>query len=122
MCFNDRVDEEITTDTLPKYMVHLDDDLFILVNTFQKETRVYIRVYSTDGNGVLHPTKEGMSLKPEVWNSLVSLVKKDVCVFNLTVSSEKCVSLQRFSQKKNGSFQLVPERVLLKGVQINRLC
>ncbi|GBM11137.1 hypothetical protein AVEN_243010-1 [Araneus ventricosus] len=56
-------------------MVHLGDGFFPAVNTFQKETRVHIRVYSTDDNGFLHPTKEGVSLKPEVWSSVLSSLR-----------------------------------------------
>ncbi|GBL91272.1 hypothetical protein AVEN_148550-1 [Araneus ventricosus] len=117
-------------------MVHLGDGLFATVNTFQKETRVHIRVYSTDDNGFLHPTKEGVSLKPEVWSSVLSslrtfpaltepdavtVVKKDVCIFNQTGNSQIRVSLQRLFQRKDSSFHLVPKRVILRGVQIERL-
>ncbi|GBM60545.1 hypothetical protein AVEN_37856-1 [Araneus ventricosus] len=63
LCSNERTEHEISLSSLPKNMVHLGDGLFVAVNTFQKETRVHIRVYSTDDNGFLHPTKEGVSLK-----------------------------------------------------------
>ncbi|GBM75542.1 hypothetical protein AVEN_180653-1 [Araneus ventricosus] len=101
-----------------------------------KETRVHIRFYTTEDDGILYPTKEGVSLKPEVWSSLltilrnlparedpdaVSVIKKNVCIFNNTVDSEKCVTIQRLFQRKDNGYKLVPERVLLKGDQITRL-
>ncbi|GBM42291.1 hypothetical protein AVEN_235005-1 [Araneus ventricosus] len=60
-------------DSLPKHMVHLGDGLFTLVKSFLKETRVHIRVYTTDD--ILLPTKEGVSMKPEVWSSLVTTLR-----------------------------------------------
>ncbi|GBO44489.1 hypothetical protein AVEN_226886-1 [Araneus ventricosus] len=66
LCVNDRMEVEIRMDSLPKHMIHFGDGLFTLVNSFLKETRGHIRVYSTDDKGILHPTKEGVSLKPEV--------------------------------------------------------
>lgn len=136
LCNSDQMVTGIRMDSLPKHMVHLGDGLFTLVNSFFKETRVHIRVYSVDDSGILHPTKEGISLKPNLWSCLltnlrtfparedpdaVSVIKKSVCIFNHTESSEKCVSIQRLFQRKNSSFQLVPERILLKGEQITRL-
>ncbi|GBN68647.1 hypothetical protein AVEN_251377-1 [Araneus ventricosus] len=41
--------------------------------------------------------------------------------YSYTVDSEKCVSIQRLFQRKDSGFQLVPERILLKGEQITRL-
>ncbi|GBM48092.1 hypothetical protein AVEN_34413-1 [Araneus ventricosus] len=136
LCSNERTEHEISLSSLPKSMVHLGDGLFVAVNTFQKETRVHIRLYSTDDNGFLHPTKEGVSLKPEVWSSVllslrtfpaltepdaVTVAKKDVCIFNETGNTQMCVSLQILFQRKDNSFHLVPERIILRGVQIERL-
>ncbi|GBM41468.1 hypothetical protein AVEN_130934-1 [Araneus ventricosus] len=137
LCINEQMEAGIRMDSLPKHMVHLDDGLFTLVNSFLKETRVHIRVYTTDDDGILHPTKEGVSLKPEVWSSLlttlrnfrpredtdaVSVIKENVRIFNNTVVSEKCASIQRLFQRKDSCYKLAPERVLLKGDQITRLC
>ncbi|GBO20280.1 hypothetical protein AVEN_148458-1 [Araneus ventricosus] len=66
LCSNEGTEQETSLSSLPKNMVHLGDGLFVAVNTFQKQTRVHIRVYKTDDNGFLHPTKVGVSLKPEV--------------------------------------------------------
>ncbi|GBN93475.1 hypothetical protein AVEN_83816-1 [Araneus ventricosus] len=116
-------------DSLPKHMVHLRDGLFTLVNSFLKETRVHILIYTTDDDGV--------SLKREVWRSLlitlrnfpsredsdaVYVIKKNVCIFNNTVYSEKGVTIQRLFQRKESGYKLVTEKVLLKGDQITRLC
>ncbi|KAF8795185.1 hypothetical protein HNY73_003064 [Argiope bruennichi] len=75
MLNNARTKQEISLSMLPKNMVHLGDGLFVMVNTFHKETRVPIRVYVTDDNGFLRPTKEGVSLKPEVWSSVLSTLR-----------------------------------------------
>ncbi|GBM33792.1 hypothetical protein AVEN_156191-1 [Araneus ventricosus] len=95
-------------DSLPKHMIHLGDGIFTLVNSFIKETRVHIRVYSTDDKAREDP-------------DAVSVIKKNVCLLSHTVDSEKCVSIQRLFQRKDSGFQLVPERILLKGEQITRL-
>ncbi|GBO35043.1 hypothetical protein AVEN_102932-1 [Araneus ventricosus] len=95
-------------DSLPKHMIHLGDGLFTLVNSFLKETRVHIRVYSTEDKAREDP-------------DAVSVIKKNVCIFNYTVDSEMCVSIQRLFQRKDSGFQLVPERILLKGEQITHL-
>ncbi|KAF8791613.1 hypothetical protein HNY73_006454 [Argiope bruennichi] len=135
-CNNDRTEQEISLSKLPKNMVHLDDGLSVVVNSFLKETRVHIRVYVTDDNGFLRPTKEGVSLKPEEWSSVlftlrtfsalldpdaVAVVKKDVCIFNHSANSQMCISLQRLFQRNDNSFHLVPERVIIRGVQIEHL-
>ncbi|KAF8789253.1 hypothetical protein HNY73_007202 [Argiope bruennichi] len=80
------------------------------------ETRVHIRVYVTDDNGFLHPTKEGVSLKPEVWSSVLStlrtfpalldpdavaVVKKDVCIFNHSANSQMYTQNQNILQRKD---------------------
>ncbi|GFV61588.1 PC4 domain-containing protein [Trichonephila clavipes] len=84
--------------------------------------RVHIRVYATDDRGILHPTKNGVSLKPEVWSALHSklccfrpredfesafIIKKDVCVFNHSDKDIVSVSIQRLFQRKDSSFQFV---------------
>ncbi|KAF8787925.1 hypothetical protein HNY73_009473 [Argiope bruennichi] len=92
LCLDQRIEGEITMDNLPRHMIHLGDGLFVVVNSFQMETRVHIRVYVTDDNGFLHPTKEGVSLKPE-----------------------------RLFHRKDNSFHLVPERVIIRGAQFEHL-
>ncbi|GBM31275.1 hypothetical protein AVEN_91277-1 [Araneus ventricosus] len=72
---NEQMEVGIRMDSLPKHMVHLGDDLFTLVNSFLKETGMHIRVYTTDDGGILHPTKEGVSLKSEVWSSLLTTLR-----------------------------------------------
>ncbi|GFY54259.1 PC4 domain-containing protein [Trichonephila inaurata madagascariensis] len=120
----------------PAHMFHIGELIFISVNTFQKQTRVHIRVYATDDRGILHPTKNGVSLKPEVWSALhsklccfrpredfesASIIKKDVCVFNHSDKDNVSVSIQRLFQRKDSSFQFVPERVLLNGENLDQL-
>ncbi|GBL90640.1 hypothetical protein AVEN_219310-1 [Araneus ventricosus] len=120
LCSNEGTEQEISLSSLPKNMVHLGDGLFAAVNTFQKETRVHIRVYSTDENGFLHPTKEGVSLKPEVWSSVLSslrtfpaltepdavtVLKKDVCIsIRLQELSNALLVYRDFSRGKDSSF------------------
>ncbi|GFY03782.1 PC4 domain-containing protein [Trichonephila clavipes] len=114
VCFNEKVDtrstpsnsKEFTMANFPAHMFHIGELIFISVNTFQKQTRVHIRVYATDDRGILHPTKNGVSLKPEVWCALHNIVS---------------VSIQRLFQRKDSSFQFVRERVLLNGENLDQL-
>ncbi|GFY02551.1 PC4 domain-containing protein [Trichonephila clavipes] len=145
VCFNEKVDicsmlsisKEFTMTNFPAHMLHIGELIFISVNTFQKQTRVHIRVYATDDRGILHPSKNGVSLKPEVWSALHSklycyrpredfesafIIEKDVCVFNHSDKDIVSVSIQRLFQRKNSSFQFVPERVLLNGENLGQLC
>ncbi|GFX27458.1 PC4 domain-containing protein [Trichonephila clavipes] len=100
VCFNEKVDtrstpsnsKEFTMANFPAHMFHIGELIFISVNTFQKQTRVHIRVYATDDRGILHPTKNGVSLKPEVLYT-----------------------------RKDSSFQFVRERVLLNGENLDQL-
>ncbi|GFU47179.1 PC4 domain-containing protein [Nephila pilipes] len=144
LCFNEKLDtciipsnaNELTMEKLPKHMIHLGGLVFISVNCFQKQTRVHIRLYAKDDTGVLHPTKDGVSLKPEVWSAFHSqlcsfrcrenfesaiIVKRDICLFNLSDKESECVSIQRLFQRKDLSFQFVPERVLLNGENLGKL-
>ncbi|GFQ92663.1 PC4 domain-containing protein [Trichonephila clavata] len=144
VCFNEKVDicatpsnsKEFTMANFPDHMFHTGEMIFISVNTFQKHTRVHIRVYAADDRGILHPTKSGVSLKPEVWSALHSklscfrpredfesafIIKKDVCVFNHSDKDNVSVSIQRIFQRKDSSFQFVPERVLLNGDNLDQL-
>ncbi|GFR23135.1 PC4 domain-containing protein [Trichonephila clavata] len=78
VCFNEKVDicatpsnsKEFTMANFPEHMFHIGELIFISVNTFQKQTRVHIRVYATDDRSILHSTKKGVSLKPKVWSAL----------------------------------------------------
>ncbi|GFR31392.1 PC4 domain-containing protein [Trichonephila clavata] len=142
-CFNEKVDicakpsnfKEFTMANFPDHMFHLGEIIFISVNTFQKQTRVHIRVYAAVDRGILHPTKSGVSLKPEVWSTLHSklscfrpredfegtfITKKDVCVFNHSDKDNVSVSIQRLFQGKDSSFQFVPERVLLNSENLDQ--
>ncbi|GBM84013.1 hypothetical protein AVEN_110143-1 [Araneus ventricosus] len=49
------------------------------------------------------------------------IVRKDVCLFNHTVNYRCCISLQRLFQRKDLSFQLLPELVVLRDDQFNKL-
>ncbi|GFX50862.1 PC4 domain-containing protein [Trichonephila clavipes] len=61
VCFNEKVDtrstpsnsKEFTMANFPAHMFHIGELIFISVNTFQKQTRVHIRVYATDDRGLL---------------------------------------------------------------------
>ncbi|GFT12907.1 PC4 domain-containing protein [Nephila pilipes] len=133
MCFNAN---EFIMDNLPKHMIHLGGLIFISVNTFQKQIRVHIRLYVKDDRGILHLTKDGMSMNPEVWRAFHSqlssfrpyekfesaiVVKKDICLFNLSHKDNECVSIQRLYQRKDSSFQFVSERILLNGENLGKL-
>ncbi|GBM37174.1 hypothetical protein AVEN_14949-1 [Araneus ventricosus] len=86
-------------------------------STLEGNLSTHSRVYSIDDARSSHPTKEEMSLKPEVcvWSSVkcalqnfpvyenpdaVSMVKKVECIFNQTMNSEKCISIQKLFQRK----------------------
>ncbi|GFY44076.1 PC4 domain-containing protein [Trichonephila inaurata madagascariensis] len=89
----------------PAHMFHIGELIFISVNTFQKQTGVHIRVYATDDRGILHPTKIGVSMKPEVWSALHSkrccfcpredlesafiIKKRRLCKDNVSVSIQR---------------------------------
>ncbi|GFT42844.1 PC4 domain-containing protein [Nephila pilipes] len=60
---------ELTVDYLPKHIIHLGGLIFISVNTFQKQTRLRIQLYVKDDRGILHPKKDGVSMKTEVWSA-----------------------------------------------------
>ncbi|GFS88372.1 PC4 domain-containing protein [Nephila pilipes] len=89
-------------------MDNLGGLLFVSVNTFQKQICVHIRLYVKDDRGILHPTKDGVSMKPEVWRAFrgqlssfrpyekfesAFIVKKDICLFNLSDKDNECVSI-----------------------------
>ncbi|GIY06029.1 hypothetical protein CDAR_24601 [Caerostris darwini] len=110
-------------------MFVLGDGVFIMVNTFLKQTRVHIRVRAIDENGELQPTKAGVSLKPDVYyafhNKLWAfmgcedpdasiVVKKDVCIFS---QNENCISIQRLFERNDMTFSFLPEKVVLNKVQ-----
>ncbi|GFS30212.1 PC4 domain-containing protein [Nephila pilipes] len=133
MCFNAN---ELTMDNLPKPMIHLGGLIFISVNTFQTQICVHIRLYVKDNRGILNPTKDGVSMKPDVWSAFhgqlssfrpygkfesAFIVKKDICLFNFSDKDNECVSIQRLFQRKDSSFQFVPERVLLNGENLGKL-
>ncbi|PRD25966.1 UNVERIFIED_CONTAM: hypothetical protein NCL1_39394 [Trichonephila clavipes] len=72
ICFTSSNSKEFTMANFPAHMFHIGELILISVNTFQKQTRVHIRVYATDDRGILQPTKNRVSLKPEVWSALHS--------------------------------------------------
>ncbi|GFT89765.1 PC4 domain-containing protein, partial [Nephila pilipes] len=49
------------------------------------------------------------------------IVKKDICLFNLSDKDNECVSIQRLFQRKDSSFQFIPERILLNGENLGKL-
>ncbi|GFX69349.1 PC4 domain-containing protein [Trichonephila clavipes] len=127
-CFNEKADicstpsysKEFTMANFPAHMFHIGELIFISVNTFQKQTRVHIRVYETDDMGILHPTKKEVSLKYEVWSALHSKlccfrhrddfesafnIKKDVCAFKHSDKDIVSASIQRLFPRKNSSTQ-----------------
>lgn len=138
----DAANEKMGVESSPQSddMMHLGDNVFAFVNTFQKNTRVLIRRYKSDGNGILHPTRDGVSLEPDEWSSLISslrenlsrklveepdfvfVVKKGVCVFNETVNGNICISVQKLFKSELEVYQLMSERVVLYESQIDKLC
>ncbi|GBN23747.1 hypothetical protein AVEN_224659-1 [Araneus ventricosus] len=139
--FNDKLDlssslSSLTLDSLPDHVIHFGGDVFTYVNTFKGQNSVHIRVYTKNDCGVLHPTKYGVSLKPSEWSDLLSklchlqhtkdpdavlTIKKEACAFNHTANYNVCVRAQRLFQQKDLSFQLSPERVVLKDEQCSKL-
>ncbi|GFT49355.1 PC4 domain-containing protein [Nephila pilipes] len=75
-------------------------------------------------------------MKPEVWSAFhgqlssfrpyekfesTFIVKKDICLFNLSDKDNECVSIQRLFRRKDSSFQFVPERVQLNEPEVDHL-
>lgn len=121
---------------LPPNYFHLGDKNFAVVSCFKGVTRVHIRRYTTDENGDIKPTKDGVSISPEVWDSLVQrmtdvwcnsdadllIIKRDLCVNKLCVGDKRVVTFQRMFARKNMCLEFVPQRVVLSMEQFSTLC
>ena len=121
-----------TLDYLPSSMFHLGGDKFVSIAFFISYTRVHIRRYATDGDGYLHPTKDGVSLSPSVWHTFHQkrynfpgqflIVDKDLCVSReIKAEGENLHAFQRIFQRRNLCFQFFPENVVLTGTQMANL-
>ena len=120
-----------TKDSLPSSMFHLGGDNYVSIVFFMSHTRVHIRKFSTDDEGFLHPTKDGVSLSPSVWLSFqkkcynfpgqILFVDKDLCVSRETQDEGNFYVFQKLFQRKNFSFQFLPENVILSGVHMANL-
>ena len=129
----------MTKDNLPDNMIHLGGDQFLVVRSYQGQTRIHIRKFIEDEHKQLYPTKDGVSLTPRVWvalteklpkvlskryyerypNSHVEVVERDLCVFKDINNTEDGIEvmLQRMFQRRDRSFQLVPETIHLNEQQ-----
>ncbi|GFQ71731.1 PC4 domain-containing protein [Trichonephila clavata] len=95
----------------PDHMFQIGEMIFISVNTFQKHTRVHIHVYAADDRGILHPTKSGVSLKPEVWSALHSKLscfrpREDFESASL-LKKTKSTTQRRYLDQLHDSYELV---------------
>ncbi|GFR03839.1 PC4 domain-containing protein, partial [Trichonephila clavata] len=143
VCFNKKVDicatpsnsKEFIMADFPDHMFHIGEMIFISVNTFQKQIGCMF-VFMQQTIRVFYTLLKAKCLKPEVWIALHNklsyfcpredlesafIIKKDVCVFNHSDKDNVSVSIQRLLQKKDLSFQFVPERVLLIGENLDPL-
>ena len=59
----------VTMDSLPDNMIHLGNSQFLVVRSFQGQTRVHVRKFVEDEIKHLYPTKNGISLTPRVWTA-----------------------------------------------------
>ena len=124
-------------DSLPDNMIHLGNSQFLVVRSFQGQTRVHVRKFVEDEIKHLYPTKNGVSLTPRVWtatieklpkllskryyerypNDYVDVVEHDLFIFKDTITNESTdkteIMLQRMFQRRDKSFQFVPETVHL---------
>lgn len=133
--YGDKGELIYTLDTLPTWMMHLGDYNMVEVNCFSGYPRVDIRKYVPDEKEGLHPTKEGVSVSPDVWDSLLEelnsilnkdskdmvIVKKDLCLSRQLVDGETLVSLQRLFQRRNHSLEFIPKWIVLKPKHVNKL-
>lgn len=114
----------------------LGDDFYVVVNSFKGFTRVHIRKYVPDNDGCLRPTKDGISVSPIVWNSLIKeffkfrgsecldnsiVVNRDLCVSAQSVNGEQVFVLQRLFQRKNLRFEFTPKHIVLNRSQFTKL-
>ena len=130
-------ENSISMDNLPDNFIHLGGNEFLVVRSFVGQTRVHVRKFTENGNKLLLPTKHGVSLSPRVWialaeklpkllskryferypNDYVEVIERDLCVVKDTIidgTVEKTeIMLQRMFQRKDKSFQFVPEIVRL---------
>lgn len=120
-----------TRESLPSNMFHLGDDNYVSIVFFLTHTRVHIRRFLTDEEGFIHPSKNGVSLSPSVWHSFqrksynfaeqVIIIDKDLCVTREIKDEGNLYLFQRMFQRKNLSFQFLPENVILAGSHMANL-
>ena len=130
-------ENNFTMDNLPDSVIHLGHSQFLVVRSFQGHTRVHIRKFVENEAKQLHPTKDGVSLTPRVWaaaveklpkllskryfdrypDNYVDVIERDLCIFKNTISDGPVerieIMLQRMFQRRDRSFQFVPETVHL---------
>jgi hypothetical protein len=139
MSTNATSENNMTMDNLPDNVIPLGNSQFLVVRSFQGQTRIHIRKFFED-NGQLHPTKDGVSLALRVWvalteklpkllskryfdrypNDHIEVLERDLCVVKSMITNpvERIeIMLQRMFQRRDGSFQFVPEAVHLNEEQ-----
>lgn len=120
-----------TRESLPSNIFHLGGDNYVSIVFFLSHTRVHIRRYSTDEEGFLHPSKNGVSLSPSVWHSFVRksynfaeqviIIDKDLCITREIKDEGNLYIFQRMFQRRNLSYQFLPENVILTGSHMAKL-
>ena len=118
-------------ESLPPNMFHLGKDNFASIAFFLGHTRVHIRKFITDSEGFLHPSRQGVSLSPLVWHSFqeksynfvddILVSEKDLYISREKKDGEFIYILQRMFQRKNLSFQFIPDSVILTQREMHRL-
>lgn len=120
-----------TLENLPRNVIHLGDNQFLVVRSFLGNTRVQIRKFIEYGEKKILPNTlaigvwVGLTEKlPKVLskrcfernpNNHVEVVERDLCVFKEIEGHEENIKimLERMFRRRDGTFQLVPETVYL---------
>lgn len=135
ICYNSDGIRIYTLETLPPWMFHIGDLTIASVSCFSGTTRIHIRKYVPDDFAGLHPTKEGISVSPEVWESLLQqlfsfsnhrddkilIVKRDICLSRQSENNETLLCLQRLFQRKDYTLEFIPQRIVLNLGQLHKL-
>jgi hypothetical protein len=124
-----------TLHSLPSSMIHIGDCNIVRICCFSGLTRVDIRKFVQDEQGGLHPSTDGVSISPEVWENLQSefcrfldtrstdilIMKRELCLSRHLEDGEPVFSLQRLFQRKDRCFEFIPKRIMLKSKHLNKL-
>lgn len=123
-------------DNVPENLYHLGGNNYVFVTDFSDVVQIHIRLYKPDSSGRLHPTKQGITLNPTVWQALcmeiesvffeqgscnLQIIEDSIMLSEERINDVRHFMLQRFFQKRDYSRKFVASVCILSETEWEEL-